>query len=264
MPVLATAATTPELLPRRATPAGLDRAGAPSLRLRGPAGTSLPTPWEAPMPATLVCARLTDTELTLRSRPAPMPAQPCPTRPPPPGPWPSARSRRAPIGQPTGPHLQPEPVGCGRRPCPADRGPPVSRSSVLRVQVQEYTAGLVDAVAVVRGGQRAVFILLRLEAVPGHWELAVTAIAPAGISRSCGCPPARVGGGRGPRPGLGAQGSIVRMLADAVGMLHEVWAVRQARTRGAYSAMGVTPHPPWDSYRPLSGLPEVLPVTTPR
>jgi hypothetical protein len=50
-------------------------------------------------------------------------------------------------------------------------GPPVSGASVLRVQAQELTPGLVDAVAVVRRGQRAVFIALRLEAVPGHWEL---------------------------------------------------------------------------------------------
>jgi uncharacterized protein DUF6459 len=50
-------------------------------------------------------------------------------------------------------------------------GPPVSGASVLRVQVQELVPGLVDAVAVVRRGQRAVFIALRLEAVPGRWEL---------------------------------------------------------------------------------------------
>jgi len=37
-------------------------------------------------------------------------------------------------------------------------GPPVSGTSVLRVQVQELTPGLVDAVAVVRRGQRAVFM----------------------------------------------------------------------------------------------------------
>jgi hypothetical protein len=35
-------------------------------------------------------------------------------------------------------------------------GPPVSAASVLRVQVQELTPGLADAVAVVRRGQRAV------------------------------------------------------------------------------------------------------------
>ena len=50
-------------------------------------------------------------------------------------------------------------------------GPPVSGASVLRVQIQEPTSSLVDAVAVVRRGQRAVFIALRLEAVPGRWEL---------------------------------------------------------------------------------------------
>jgi Family of unknown function (DUF6459) len=50
-------------------------------------------------------------------------------------------------------------------------GPPVSGSSVLRIQIQELTPGLVDAVAVIRRGQRAVFIALRLEAVPGHWEV---------------------------------------------------------------------------------------------
>ena len=50
-------------------------------------------------------------------------------------------------------------------------GPAVSGASVLRVQIQELTSGLVDAVAVVRRGQRAVFIALRLEAVPGRWEL---------------------------------------------------------------------------------------------
>jgi Family of unknown function (DUF6459) len=50
-------------------------------------------------------------------------------------------------------------------------GPPVSGASVLRVQAQELTPGLVDAVAVLRRGQRAVFIALRLEAVPGRWEL---------------------------------------------------------------------------------------------
>jgi Family of unknown function (DUF6459) len=50
-------------------------------------------------------------------------------------------------------------------------GPPVSAASILRIQTQELTPGLVDAVAVIRRGQRAVFIALRLEAVPGPWEL---------------------------------------------------------------------------------------------
>jgi hypothetical protein len=42
-------------------------------------------------------------------------------------------------------------------------GPPVS---VVRVQVQESTPGLVDTVAVVRRGQPITFIAPRLEAVP--------------------------------------------------------------------------------------------------
>jgi hypothetical protein len=50
-------------------------------------------------------------------------------------------------------------------------GPPVSAAGVLRVRVQELQPGLVDAVAVVRRGQRVAFIALRLEAVPGHWEV---------------------------------------------------------------------------------------------
>jgi hypothetical protein len=50
-------------------------------------------------------------------------------------------------------------------------GPPVSGASALRIWVQEIQPGLVDAVAVLRRGQRAVFIALRLEAVPGRWEL---------------------------------------------------------------------------------------------
>jgi hypothetical protein len=50
-------------------------------------------------------------------------------------------------------------------------GPPVSAASVLRVQVQELQPGLVDAVAVVRRGQRVAFVALRLEAVPGRWEV---------------------------------------------------------------------------------------------
>jgi Family of unknown function (DUF6459) len=50
-------------------------------------------------------------------------------------------------------------------------GPPVSGASVLRLHVQELQPGLVDAVAVVRRGKRVAFIALRLEAVPGRWEL---------------------------------------------------------------------------------------------
>jgi hypothetical protein len=50
-------------------------------------------------------------------------------------------------------------------------GPPVSAASVLRVGVQELQPGLVDAVAVVRRGQRVALIAMRLEAVPGRWEV---------------------------------------------------------------------------------------------
>jgi hypothetical protein len=42
---------------------------------------------------------------------------------------------------------------------------------VLGVRVQELLLGLVDAVAVVRRARRVVFIALRLETVPGRWEL---------------------------------------------------------------------------------------------
>ena len=126
------------------------------------------------MPAALLCAHLTDQELTLRKQARPGPAAPCPTRPPPPGPWPwpSARSRPG-CARPASWSGSATPA-CGT--AVANRiqragGPPVSGASVLRVQVQELTPGLVDAVAVVRRGQRAVFIALRLEAVPGRWEL---------------------------------------------------------------------------------------------
>jgi hypothetical protein len=50
-------------------------------------------------------------------------------------------------------------------------GPPVSTASVLRVGVQELQPGLVDAAAVVCRGQPVAFIALRLEAVPGRWEV---------------------------------------------------------------------------------------------
>jgi hypothetical protein len=50
-------------------------------------------------------------------------------------------------------------------------GPPVNAASVLRVHVQELTPGLVDAVAIIRRGPRVAFIALRLEAIPGRWEV---------------------------------------------------------------------------------------------
>jgi dolichyl-phosphate beta-glucosyltransferase len=40
------------------------------------------------------------------------------------------------------------------------------------------------------------------------------------------------------------QGSKVRMLTDALGMLGEVWAVRQASANGAYGNVGQAPNPP--------------------
>jgi Family of unknown function (DUF6459) len=50
-------------------------------------------------------------------------------------------------------------------------GPPVSAASVLRLGVHELQLGLVDAVAGVRRGQRVAFTVLRLEAIPGRWEV---------------------------------------------------------------------------------------------
>jgi hypothetical protein len=54
------------------------------------------------------------------------------------------------------------------------------------------------------------------------------------------------------------QGSKVRMLTDALGMLGEVWAVRQASTNGAYSDVGQAPNPP--SNEAAAGLAD-LPLT---
>jgi hypothetical protein len=126
------------------------------------------------MPAALLCAHFTDQELTLRQQARTVPAAPCPN--------PAATARTVALaickveaGLRSASQLE--------RICHpslwaavADRiqragGPPVNAASVLRVQVQELQPGLVDAVAVLRRGQRVVFIALRLEAVPGHWEL---------------------------------------------------------------------------------------------
>jgi dolichyl-phosphate beta-glucosyltransferase len=54
------------------------------------------------------------------------------------------------------------------------------------------------------------------------------------------------------------QGSKVRMLTDALGMLGEVWAVRQASTSGAYGEVGQAPNPP--SNEAAAGLAD-LPLT---
>jgi dolichyl-phosphate beta-glucosyltransferase len=51
------------------------------------------------------------------------------------------------------------------------------------------------------------------------------------------------------------QGSKVRMLADALGMLGEVWAVRRARTNGAYGNAGQTPTSPPEAAASLTGPP---------
>jgi dolichyl-phosphate beta-glucosyltransferase len=51
------------------------------------------------------------------------------------------------------------------------------------------------------------------------------------------------------------QGSKVRMLADALGMLGEVWAVRRARTNGAYGDAGQTPTPSFEATARLADLP---------
>ena len=53
------------------------------------------------------------------------------------------------------------------------------------------------------------------------------------------------------------QGSKVRMLADALGMLGEVWTVRRARTNGADGDMGQTP-----SFEATARLADV-PLTAP-
>jgi hypothetical protein len=53
------------------------------------------------------------------------------------------------------------------------------------------------------------------------------------------------------------QGSKVRMLDDALGMLGEVWAVRQARTNGALGDLGQTPTP---SPQAVASLADPLPA----
>jgi dolichyl-phosphate beta-glucosyltransferase len=51
------------------------------------------------------------------------------------------------------------------------------------------------------------------------------------------------------------QGSKVQMLADALGMLGEVWTVRRARTNGAYGDAGQTPNPAPEPAASLTGPP---------
>jgi len=50
-------------------------------------------------------------------------------------------------------------------------GPAVTVQSLVRVVVQEFTPGLVDAVVLVRRGSRIAGIAMRLDAAPGHWEV---------------------------------------------------------------------------------------------
>ena len=126
------------------------------------------------MPAVQLCAHFTDTELTLRTQAR------VSARPTLPDPVAIARALALAICEVEAglrSASQPERI-CHPSlwEAVANRiqragGPPVSGASVLRIQVQELTPGLVDAVAVVRRDQRAVFIALRLEAVPGRWEL---------------------------------------------------------------------------------------------
>jgi hypothetical protein len=126
------------------------------------------------MPATLLCARFTDQELALRkqARTGVRPTLPNPAA----TAWALALAiceveaglrSASQLERICHPSLWAAVAGRIQR----AGGPPVSATSVLRVQVQEPTPGLVDAVAVLRRGQRVVFIALRLEAVPGHWEL---------------------------------------------------------------------------------------------
>jgi dolichyl-phosphate beta-glucosyltransferase len=58
------------------------------------------------------------------------------------------------------------------------------------------------------------------------------------------------------------QGSKVRILADALEMLGEVWAVRQAKTNGAYGALGQTLTPSSEAAAGIAELP-LTAATTP-
>ena len=123
------------------------------------------------MPATLLCARFTDQELALRKQAR------TGVRPTLPNPAATARALALAIceveaGLRSASQLE-RICHPSLRAAVADRiqrvgGPPVSATSVLRVQVQDLQPGLVDAVVVLRRGQRVVFIALRLEAVPGQ------------------------------------------------------------------------------------------------
>jgi len=126
------------------------------------------------MPATLLCARFTDQELALRKQAR------TGVRPTLPNPAATARALALAIceveaGLRSASQLErichPSLWAAVANRIQRAGGPPVSAASVLRVQVQELHPGLVDAVVVLCRGQRVVFIALRLEAVPGRWEL---------------------------------------------------------------------------------------------
>jgi Family of unknown function (DUF6459) len=126
------------------------------------------------MPAALLCAHFTDKELTLRTQAR------TGARPTLPNPAATARALALAIceieaGLRSASQLErichPSLWEAVANRIQRARRPPVSAASVLRIRVQELAPGLVDAVAIVRRGQRAVFIALRLEAVPGRWEL---------------------------------------------------------------------------------------------
>jgi hypothetical protein len=50
-------------------------------------------------------------------------------------------------------------------------GPAVTAHSLVDVVTQEQTAGLVDAVVLLRRGQRVDAVTMRLDAAPGHWQV---------------------------------------------------------------------------------------------
>jgi len=59
------------------------------------------------------------------------------------------------------------------------------------------------------------------------------------------------------------QGSKVQMVADALGMLGEVWAVRRARTSQAYGEVGPVPIPSLEAAAGAADLPPLAAVATP-
>jgi hypothetical protein len=206
------------------------------------------------MPATLLCAGLPTQNSPCEHRPAPMPAQPCPPRPPRPGPGLGhLRGRgRAPLGQPTGTHLPPEPVGGGRRPCPADRGTTCQR---FQRPARPGPGGHAGAGRCGGGGPPG-------PASGVHHAAAGGCTGPLGArgDRDSSCRDVEVlwlpasSGWRWPRPraGLGASREHRPDAARRRGDASPGVGRPPGGNEGAYSAVGVTPHPPWHSYRPLA------------